>query len=57
MLAHVVAGKMNKAIAVDLGTSEQNVKVHRGRAMRKMGVRSIAERVRVAERLGLSPAA
>lgn len=57
VLAHVIAGKMNKAIATDLGTGEQNVKVHRGRLMRKMGVRSVAELVRVAERLGVSPAA
>jgi FixJ family two-component response regulator len=41
---------------VDLGTGEQNIKVHRGRLMRKMGVRSVAELVRVAERLGLPPA-
>jgi FixJ family two-component response regulator len=57
VLAHVIAGKMNKAIAAELGTGEQNIKVHRGRVMRKMGVRSVAELVRVAERLGVSPAA
>jgi FixJ family two-component response regulator len=56
VLAHVIAGKMNKAIAAELGTGEQNVKVHRGRVMRKMGVRSVAELVRVTERLGVSPA-
>jgi FixJ family two-component response regulator len=47
---------MNKQIAADLGTGEQNVKVHRGRLMRKMGVSSVAELVRLAERLGLPPA-
>jgi len=56
VLDHVITGKMNKQIAADLGTGEQNIKVHRGRLMRKMGVRSVAELVRVAERLGLAPA-
>jgi FixJ family two-component response regulator len=56
VLGHVIAGKMNKQIAVDLGTGEQNIKVHRGRLMRKMDVRSVAELVRVAERLGITPA-
>jgi FixJ family two-component response regulator len=53
VLGHVIAGKRNKQIAAHLGTGEQNVKVHRGRLMRKMGVRSVAELVRVAQRLGL----
>ncbi len=56
VLGHVIAGKMNKQIAADLGTGEQNIKVHRGRLMRKMGVRSVADLVRVAERLGIPPA-
>ena len=56
VLRHVIAGKMNKQIAADLGTGEQNIKVHRGRLMRKMGVRSVAELVTVAARLGLPPA-
>ncbi|WP_246156096.1 response regulator transcription factor [Thiohalocapsa marina] len=55
VLGHVIAGKMNKQIAADLGTGEQNVKVHRGRLMRKMGARSVAELVRMAERLGIPP--
>jgi len=55
VLGHVITGKLNKQIAADLGTGEQNIKVHRGRLMRKMGVRSVAELVRVAERLGLPP--
>jgi FixJ family two-component response regulator len=53
VLGHVIAGTRNKQIAAHLGTGEQNIKVHRGRLMRKMGVRSVAELVRVAERLGL----
>ena len=56
VLGHVIAGKRNKQIAAELGTGEQNIKVHRGRLMRKMGVNSVADLVRVAERLGLPPA-
>jgi FixJ family two-component response regulator len=56
VLGHVIAGKMNKQIAADLGTGEQNIKIHRGRLMRKLGLRSLAELVRVAERLGVPPA-
>jgi FixJ family two-component response regulator len=56
VLCHVIAGQRNKQIAAYLGTGEQNIKVHRGRLMRKMGVKSVADLVRVAERLGLSPA-
>lgn len=55
VLGHVIAGKMNKQIAADLGTGEQNIKVHRGRLMRKLGLRSVAELVRLAERLGVPP--
>jgi FixJ family two-component response regulator len=56
VLGHVIAGKMNKQIAADLGTGEQNIKVHRGRLMRKLGLRSVAELVRLAERLEVPPA-
>ena len=55
VLGHVVAGRMNKQIAMDLGTGEQNIKVHRGRMMRKMEARSMVELVRMAERLGILP--
>jgi FixJ family two-component response regulator len=47
----VVAGRMNKEIAAKLGTAEQTVKQHRGRVMEKLGVRSVADLVRVAERI------
>jgi FixJ family two-component response regulator len=56
VLAHVIAGKLNKQIAADLGTGEHTVKVHRGRVMAKLGVQSVVELVRVAERLGVAPA-
>jgi FixJ family two-component response regulator len=49
----VTAGLMNKQIAGKLRVSEITVKVHRGNAMRKMGAKSIAELVRMADALGL----
>ena len=53
VLEHVVAGKLNKEIAGELGTVEQTVKVHRARIMEKMGVTSVAELVRLTERCGI----
>lgn len=50
----VTAGKMNKQVAGDLGLSEITVKIHRGAAMRKMGARTLADLVRMAETLGLT---
>ncbi len=46
VLAHVVAGRLNKQIAADLGTSLKTIKVHRGRMMQKMGARTVADLVR-----------
>jgi FixJ family two-component response regulator len=44
---------MNKQIAGELGVSEITVKVHRGNVMRKMGAKSLAELVRMADALGV----
>ena len=51
----VTAGKMNKQIAGDLGISEITVKIHRGAAMRKMGARTLADLVRMAEVIKAKP--
>lgn len=54
VMGHVVAGRMNKRIAGELGLSVVTVKVHRGQVMRKMAAKSIAELVRMADRLGVA---
>jgi FixJ family two-component response regulator len=54
VLSHVVAGKLNKQIAGDLGTVEKTIKVHRGRVMQKLGVGSVADLVRLAEKAGVA---
>ena len=54
VLEYVVAGKLNKQIASDLGTVEQTVKVHRAHVMQKMKVHSVAELVRLTQRCGIS---
>jgi FixJ family two-component response regulator len=51
VMLHVTAGKMNKQVAGDLGISEITVKIHRGAAMHKMGARTYAELVRMADAL------
>jgi len=48
---------VNKQIAAELGLSVVTVKVHRGQVMRKMLVKSVADLVRIADRLGVSGAA
>jgi FixJ family two-component response regulator len=55
VMGHVIAGKQNKRIAADLGTTEKTVKVHRGRMMAKMGVQSVAELVRHVAVIGIEP--
>ena len=54
VLPLVVSGLLNKQIAAEIGTSETTVKVHRSQLMRKMGADSLAELVRMAERMGIS---
>ena len=54
VLRLVLAGRLNKQIARELGISEKTVKVHRGRVMAKMGVRRVALLVQYVDRLGLS---
>lgn len=53
VMEHIVAGQLNKQVAADLGTGEQNIKLHRAHVMEKMGVESLADLVRAAERLGV----
>lgn len=53
VLTRVTAGLMNKQIAGELQVSEITVKIHRGHVMKKMGARSLADLVRMAEALGI----
>lgn len=54
VMALVASGKMNKQVAGDLNLSEITVKIHRGAAMRKMGAKTLADLVRMAEALELA---
>ena len=56
VLAWIVTGLLNKQIAAELGTSEATVKEQRGHVMAKMQAGSVAELVRFASRLGITPA-
>jgi FixJ family two-component response regulator len=51
VMSQVTAGRLNKQIAGDLGLSEITIKIHRGSVMRKMGVRTLADLVRLGETL------
>jgi FixJ family two-component response regulator len=53
VLAGVTSGLMNKQVAADLGLAEITVKIHRGHIMKKMGARSLADLIRMAETLGV----
>jgi len=56
VLVEIVAGKLNKQAARELGIAERTVKLHRARVLEKMGAGSVADLVRMAETLGLGPA-
>jgi FixJ family two-component response regulator len=56
VMTHVIAGKPNKVIALELGVSEKTVKVHRGRVMKKMEAGSLADLVRMTEKAGIGAA-
>ncbi|HUN59367.1 MAG TPA: response regulator [Candidatus Binataceae bacterium] len=54
IMIEIVRGRLSKQIAGDIGVSESTVKVHRSNLMRKMGVRSLAELARIADKLKLA---
>lgn len=51
----VITGMLNKQIAAELGTAEKTIKVHRGRVMKKLGIASVAELVRLVETARIAP--
>lgn len=53
----VITGMLNKQVGGELGMAEKTVKVHRGRVMRKLGVNSVAELVRLAQKAGVTASA
>jgi RNA polymerase sigma factor (sigma-70 family) len=55
VMARMVAGRLNKQIAGELGTSEATVKTHRQQVMAKMRAESLADLIRIADQLGLLP--
>lgn len=54
VFTHVVVGRLNKQIASELGTVERTIKAHRSRVTEKLGVRSVADLVRLAEKAGIA---
>jgi FixJ family two-component response regulator len=53
----VIIGMLNKQVAGELNVTEKTVKVHRGRVMQKLGVTSVAQLVRLAQKAGVAPPA
>jgi FixJ family two-component response regulator len=56
IMTYVITGMLNKQIAGELNISEETVKIHRGRVMKKLGIVSVAELVRLCEQAGITPA-
>ena len=56
VMRYVISGLLNKQIAGELGIAEDTVKIHRRRVMRKLGIDSVAELVRLCEKAGVAPA-
>ena len=56
VMEHLIRGRLNKQIAGDLGIAEKTVKVHRGRVMTKMRVRSVAELIHLCKQVDIGPA-
>ena len=57
VLRLVIAGLLNKQIAAELGAALRTIKTHRGRVMHKLRVQSVAELVRLAQKVGIAPSA
>lgn len=57
VMKYVITGILNKQIAAELKISEETVKIHRGRVMRKLGIVSVVELVHICELAGIAPAA
>ena len=55
VMTYVIAGMLNKQIAVRLGISEETVKIPRGRVIQKVEIESVAELVRLCEKTGIAP--
>ncbi len=55
IVPYIISGMLNKQIAFKMGIAEKTVKVHRGRIMEKLGVESVADLVRLAEKAGIEP--
>lgn len=56
VLSWIITGMLNKQIALKLGTAEKTIRIHRGRVMHKMQAVSVAELVRLSEKVGITPA-
>jgi FixJ family two-component response regulator len=53
VMAYVAGGLLNKEVAAGIGITENTVKVHRSNVMKKLGAKSVAELVRIADKLGV----